>query len=241
MKKYLNWSTLRLVLILGIVCFLYSFMTKRNEDRKLKEISVEFFGDEQLFMTHETVNKLLIENNEEVTSIGKVGLDLNTLENTIKKHEMVDEAEVFLTIDGKLKAIVTQKTPVARVYEQGSSYYIDNKGNEMPISAIYTARVPLVSGEIKAENSEKLDELFRLIYEDDFLRKNIIGVQILPNGSLRMKNRNYNYDIEFGRTINMEQKFKNYKAFLQKAVLDSSIYKYKKINLKFTQQVVCTK
>jgi cell division protein FtsQ len=111
----------------------------------------------------------------------------------------------------------------------------------MPISAIYTARVPLVSGEIKAENSEKLDELFRLIYEDDFLRKNIIGVQILSNGSLRMKNRNYNYDIEFGRTINMEQKFKNYKAFLQKAVLDSSIYKYKKINLKFTQQVVCTK
>lgn len=241
MKKYFNWPTLRLVLILGIVCFLYSFMTKRNEQRKLKEITVEFLGNQQLFLTHETVNKLLIENKEDVSSIAKVALDLNNLENTIKKHAMVDEAEVFLSIDGKLKAVVKQKTPVARVFNQDDSYYIDFKGAKMPLSAIHTARVPLVSGEIKEENSEKLDELFRIIHEDVFLRKNIIGVEVLPNGSLKMKNRNYNYDIEFGRTINMKQKFDNYKAFLQKAVLDSSIHKYKKINLKFTQQVVCTK
>ena len=241
MKKYLSWPTLRLVLILGLVCFLYSFMTKRNDNRKLKEIKVEFLGNDQLFMTHETVNKLLIENNEVASSIGKVTLDLNDLENTIQKHEMVDEVEVFLSIDGTLKAIVKQKTPVARVYGQGESYYVDIKGAKMPLSDIYTARVPLVSGEIKAEYSEKLEELFRIIHEDDFLKKNIIGIQVLPNGSLKMKNRNYDYDIEFGRTINMEQKFKNYKAFLQKAVLDSSIYNYKKINLKFTQQVVCTK
>jgi cell division protein FtsQ len=38
----------------------------------------------------------------------------------------------------------------------------------------------------------------------------------------------------------MEQKFKDYKAFFQ-AVLDSSLYKYKKIDLRFTKQVVCTK
>jgi cell division protein FtsQ len=241
MKKYFNWPTLRLVLILGVVCFLYSFMTKRNDNRKLKEITVEFLGEEQLFITHETVNKLLIENKQDVSSIAKVALDLNNLENTIKKHEMVDEAEVFLSIDGKLKAIVKQKTPVARVFNQDDSYYIDFKGSKMPLSKAHTARVPLVSGNIKAENSEKLDELFRIIHQDDFLRKNIIGVEVLSNGSLKMKNRNYNYDIEFGRTINMRQKFDNYKAFLQKAVLDSSIHKYKKINLKFTQQVVCTK
>jgi cell division protein FtsQ len=33
----------------------------------------------------------------------------------------------------------------------------------------------------------------------------------------------------------------NYKAFFQKVVLDSSIKKYKKIDLRFTEQVVCTK
>jgi cell division protein FtsQ len=55
-----------------------------------------------------------------------------------------------------------------------------------------------------------------------------------------MFNRNYNYQIDFGNITDMEQKFKDYKAF-SKAVLDSSLYKYKKIDLRFTKQVVCTK
>jgi cell division protein FtsQ len=38
----------------------------------------------------------------------------------------------------------------------------------------------------------------------------------------------------------MWKKIKDYKVF-QKAVLDSSLYKYKKIDLRFTKQVVCTK
>ena len=73
------------------------------------------------------------------------------------------------------------------------------------------------------------------------MKKNIIGVEILPSGSVKMKNRNYDFTIDFGKIINVEEKFKNYQAFFQKAVQDKTIEKYKNINLKFTQQVVCTK
>jgi cell division protein FtsQ len=111
----------------------------------------------------------------------------------------------------------------------------------MPLSDNFTARVPLVSGVINKKNNEELDQLFRVIYDDDFLKKNIIAIQIMPNGSLKMLNRNFDYQIDFGKIINAERKFKDYKAFFQKAVLDSSLYKYKKIDLRFTKQVVCTK
>ena len=80
-----------------------------------------------------------------------------------------------------------------------------------------------------------------MIYDDEFLKKNIIGIQVLSDESLLMSNRNFDYQIDFGRMLNEEQKFKNYKAFFQKAVLDSTLYKYKKISLRFTHQVVCTK
>ncbi len=66
-------------------------------------------------------------------------------------------------------------------------------------------------------------------------------MQVVPNGSLIMQNRNYDYTIDFGKIINIDRKFKNYKAFFQKAVSDSTLNNYKKINLKFTQQVVCIK
>ena len=81
----------------------------------------------------------------------------------------------------------------------------------------------------------------KLIYDDEFLKKNIIGVALDANEDLQMTNRNFDYQIEFGKMVHVEKKFKNYKAFFQKAVLDSSLYKYKKINLRFNHQVVCTK
>jgi hypothetical protein len=47
----------------------------------------------------------------------------------------------------------------------------------------------------------------------------------MPNGRLKMLNRN-NYQIDFGNITDMEQKLKIIRPF-SKAVLDSSLYKYK--------------
>lgn len=225
----------------ALVIFLFSFTSNRNANRKVTKSVVIFVGDNAPFVRQETVNKLLIENKKDVSSIQKVNLDLNKLETILDAQEMIEKSDVFVSIDGVLKAVVKQKTPIARVFNDEGSFYIDYKGSRMPLSTNFTARVPLVSGEINKKNNEDLADLFRIIYDDAFLKKNIIGIQIMPNGSLLMLNRNFDYQIDFGRMINVERKFKNYKAFFQKAVLDNSLYKYKKIDLRFTEQVVCTK
>jgi cell division protein FtsQ len=239
--KVFNWTNIRLVFMLGLVVFLFSFTSKRNENRKLSKSVVVFVGDNALFIKRETVNKLLIENKENASSIQKDKLDLNKLERTLDSNNLIEKSDVFVSIDGVLKAVVKQKTPIARVFNGDASFYIDYKGNRMPLSDNFTARVPLVSGMINKKNSEELAQLFRIIYDDDFLRKNIIAIEIMRSGGLKMLNRNFDYQIDFGKIINAERKFKDYKAFFQKAVLDSSLYKYKKIDLRFTKQVVCTK
>ena len=240
MKRF-NWITIRLVLMFGLVIVLFSFTSNRNENRKLTKTKVVFVGENASFLKQETVNKLLIENNADASAIRKDKLDLNKLENAVSSNQMVEKSEVFVTIDGVLKAVVKQKTPIARVFDGKRSFYIDYKGNTMPLSANFTARVPLVLGVIRKQNSEALAELFRKIYDDEFLKKNIIAIQIVRNGSLIMLNRNFDYQIDFGGAKNIDAKFKNYKAFFQKAVVDSTLYKYKKIDLRFTQQVICTK
>ena len=240
MKRF-NWITIRLVLMFGLVIVLFSFTSNRNENRKLTKTKVVFVGENASFLKQETVNKLLIENNADASAIRKDKLDLNKLEKAVSSNQMVEESEVFVTIDGVLKAVVKQKTPIVRVFDGKRSFYIDYKGNTMPLSANFTARVPLVLGVIRKQNSEALAELFRKIYDDEFLKKNIIAIQIMPNGSLKMLNRNFDYQIDFGGAKNVDAKFQNYKAFFQKAVVDSSLYKYRKIDLRFTQQVICTK
>jgi cell division protein FtsQ len=239
--KFFKWNNVRLILMFALMVFLYSFTSMRNEHRKLTKSMVVFTDDSNPFIKQETVNKLLIENKTDASAIQKVDLDLNRLEKSINSNPMIEKSEVFVSIDGVLKAVVKQKTPIARMFNDEGSFYIDYQGSMMPVSDEFTARVPIVSGEINKVNQDEFNKLLRFVYDDDFLKKNIIGIQITPSGSIKMLNRNFDYEIEFGQTVNIERKFKNYKAFYQKTVVDSSLYKYKKINLTFTQQVVCTK
>ena len=75
--KVFNWTNIRLVLMFSLVIFLFSFTSKRNENRKITKITVNFVGDNAPFVSQQTVNKLLIENNTDAKSIGKDKLDLN--------------------------------------------------------------------------------------------------------------------------------------------------------------------
>jgi cell division protein FtsQ len=213
----------------------------KNSARKLLKTEVVFVEDENVFVTSETVNKLLIENNQHPKTIAKEGVDLDKLEKSINSHNMIEKSEVFVTINGVLKAVVKQRTPIVRVSLENETFYFDYQGNKMPLSENLSARVPLVSGSINESNNKNLIAVFRYIFNDNFLKKNIIGVEVFENGSLIMRNREYDFEIDFGRPIHIKDKFNNYKAFFQKAEEDSLLTRYKKINLKFTHQVVCTK
>jgi cell division protein FtsQ len=148
---------------------------------------------------------------------------------------------LFVGVNGVVKIEVKQKSPLARYVGAEEVFYIDSQGNKMPLSDNFSARVPLISGDLNAIPRVKLSSLLQSIEADDFLKKNIVSIEILKDGDIKMQNRNFNYIIAFGKTINMDRKFSNYKAFFQKAVSDSTLYNYRTINLKFTQQVVCIK
>ena len=53
--------------------------------------------------------------------------------------------------------------------------------------------------------------------------------------------RSGNYKIDFGKLTKMDVKFKKLKAFYNKTFLDKTIESYKTINVKYHNQVVCTK
>ncbi len=240
MKK-LKWNNIRLLLMLVAIVFLYAFSLDKNNKREVSQPEVEFLGESKLFITQENVNNLLIEKLGKGKTILKDELVLNALENVLTNNGAIENAEVFVTTAGKLKVWVKQKTPIARVFEQNRSFYIDYQGTEMPLSTNFSARVPLVTARITPENKPELVRLLRYIYQDDFLAKNIISMEVKDDNSLVMKNRNYDFNINFGKITDIERKFNNYKAFYQKAVQDSWLEQYSEINLIFTKQVVCTK
>jgi len=239
--RRINWHTIRLVLIIFAMIFLYSFSSKRNSQRKISKIDIKFESNENMFLTHEMVNNLLIQNLGGTSSIQKDKVDLNTLETVLDDHEMIEKAQIFSTADGFLNMRITQKTPIVRVITDVDSYYLDSKGDKISLSENFSARVPLVVGAISEENCKSYLKLFNEIKNDDFLSKNITAAKIMPSGNVVLTNRSYDYKIVFGKPKNEERKLKNYKAFYHQAIKDTLIKNYKEVNLMFIQQVVCKK
>ena len=237
MKSKLGY--IKFVLLLALMAFLYGFAEKRHSQRKLTGSEVHFTDNENLYVTVDAVNKLLIQNEEANENLGQETLDLNKVETLLNSHDMIENAEVFLKLDGKLSAIVTQRKPIGRAVGN-TSFYLDKNGEVMPLSENFSARVPLMLG---FDESSILTAypLVSYIKNDSFLSKHITTIQRLENGRYELKLRKADFVVYFGEIKNIALKFNNFKAFFKKALKDKKLDTYKRVNLQFGNQVVCTK
>jgi len=206
----------------------------------VKEIQINFTSENNLFITHETVNKLLIQNDSNITKVPKEILDLNDLETALKSNPMIKTAEVYLTVNGEVRADVEQRKPIARV-NTNASYYIDEDGLFMPLSENRSARVPLITGHILKNDIGSVYQMARKIHEDEFLKVHIVEIIQHPDNSISLKTRELDFEIFIGRLVHLDKKINNLKAFFQKAIKDGTLANYSKVNLQFNNQVVCTK
>lgn len=233
------WNLIKFVLLTGLVVFLFGFSKQRNEQRKLAKIDVDFADEKRSFITFDSVNKLLIQNKDSVTNVGKETLDLNKIENRLLKHPMIKQADVYVSIDGVLGAKIEQRNPIARI--SGSpDFYLDDEGEKMPLSDVHTARVPIITGTSKSDFKE-LTDLILKINEDEFMMRTVVGCHLEPNGDIKLKIRKHDFTVLFGKPVNIKNKFQNFKAFYKKTKEDSLLSKYKLVNLKYNNQVVATK
>ena len=205
------------------------------------DVQVEFEEGNNLFMNYDMVNKLLIQNGKSVKNQAKSVIDLHKFEAKILSHPMVESAAVFLTVDGLLKARIKQRTPIARIKSGDTSYYVDRQAKTMPLSDMHSARTLLVTGEINEKDTDEIYTLVTTVLSDEFLKKQIVGIQKMPNNEYVLNTRIGEQKIIVGKIEELHQKFKNLKSFFNKTMSDGTIENYTTLNLKYNNQVVCTK
>ncbi|WP_396601917.1 cell division protein FtsQ/DivIB [Algibacter sp. R77976] len=229
-----------MIILLGVVVFLFAFASSRNASRNLTKPNVKFIGENNLFITNETVSKLLIQNYGGVQNMPKETLVLNVLENALKSNPMVKTAEVYVAVNGTLNAEVEQKTPIARI-STNASYYIDEEGSYMPLSKNYSARVPLVTGYVEKNNLKNVYKIALKIRNDEFLKKHVFEIHQDINKKLFLKLRKCDFLVQLGDDNFLDKKINNLKAFYKINQKDKTLNNYSKVNLQFENQVICTK
>jgi cell division protein FtsQ len=206
----------------------------------VESIRIKFVDYKYPFLTEENVSKLLIQKNTNVTGVPKEILDLNELETALNENPIIKNAEVYMSVNGELTARIEQKNPIARV-NTNASYYIDESGSYMPLSSNYSARVPLVTGQIEKNNLKSVFKVAQKVYNDDILNKHVVEIHQNQDKTIYLKLRQNNFKVNLGDVDNLDRKIGNLKAFYQKALKDKTLNSYSIVNLQFDNQVVCTK
>ena len=169
-------------------------------------------------------------------------LNTDRIETELLKNEMIAQVEAYKTPSGIIKLEVMQKMPILRIMGVRGSYYVDNLGTTMPISRRYAAHVPIVSGYVEKELA--VTDLYKFalfLQENEFWNDQIEQIYVYPDNDIELIPRVGNHRIMLGTLDEFEEKLANLKLFYEQAIPKVGWEKYSMINLKYKNQIVCTK
>ncbi|UPK69314.1 cell division protein FtsQ/DivIB [Chitinophaga filiformis] len=236
----------------GFVVILVAAVNDKN-DGKCTGIVVKLLGDEANFFIEERDIKALITKDMDLNPVGKPIKNINTanLEKIVSHDPWVKNAEIFIDNQRKLNIKVTQREPVARVFTAaGNSFYFDTEGDKIPVSARYTARVPVFTDypaeavKPKAADSSLSAGIMTLgsyIMEDPFWSAQVEQVVITPTHEFEIIPKLGDHVIAFGDGTDVEKKFSKLLAFYKEGLNKVGWNNYARINVAYENEVVCTR
>ncbi len=255
------WCILAVGLLLSM-----GFVNKEQDALLCKDLIVDVNQENDLyFLENMDIVQLLKDRGNPIIGQPKAAVNVAELENVLNSHASIANTEVSMSIDGVVKIKVKQRRPLIRIINtDGDSYYLDDKGTLMPLSDKYTMKVLVANGNIYEPYSKRYQYSVKEIENDTLLSKNCMLEELYKMAAYIDKNEFWkaqvqqiyvnnerdmeivplvgNQKIIFGDTTSMDEKFKKLMIFYQQGLNTTGWWdKYSTINLKYKNQIVCTK
>lgn len=178
-----------------------------------------------------------------------LGKNMSTLNTTkmermlVKKLIAIKKVECYKTPDSKLHVNIWQRHPILRIIKNtGYDNYIDTEGKSMPIPSLDPAFVPIATGAINdTTTTRKLYEFALFLQQNKFWNAQIEQIHVKHNGEVNLVPRVGCHIIEMGKLDDYETKLEKLEKLYTEALPRNGWSQYSTVNLKFDQQVICTK
>ncbi len=254
--------------IIGLSGLLASlaFVSKQEKAVIAENLTVTILNtDENSFIDEQDVKAFFKERKDSILKAQLGTIQVTDLEKALNSHPAIENAEVAVDINGDVTMNVTQRTPVVRVFtREGESYYIDTQSKLMPLSDSYTARVLIATGAINEPFAKRyampvnniaknealskvsvLDDIYTLstyIAADSVLTSLIHQINVTNDQEIELYPSIGDHRIVFGEVKDLKEKFEKLKLFYTEGLNKTDGWnKYAIINIKYKNQVVCTK
>ncbi len=257
-RKIVIFITLVVLIIVTL-----SFVTYKRNREVCKSIEITILDSaKNKFVERDDILELLYKKKKKVLGYGIDSLNISEVEKILFNHSAIKHCEVYKTIDGVLNIEIEQRNPVVRIINsKNQSYYIDEDATIMSLSNKYTSRVIVANGNINEgvgirngqdiysiDSTKMKRNLLREIYvlvsyirSDKFLNAQIEQIYVNEEREFELVPMIGEHIIVFGTLDNYKEKFRNLLAFYQNGLYNIGWNKYKMINIKFKNQVVCTR
>lgn len=244
----------------------WSFAAKKQSHAKVKQISISIDNPaENDFIDEFDVKYFLEERHQQLQNNEVSNINIRALEKALNSHPAIENSEISYEVNGELTIQVKQRRPMLRILNQnGESYYIDSTGKIMPLSFKSSSRVLVVNGFLNEPYARRyqfsindllkneslksltlLDEIYELtqnIYADSCLSKLIHQIYVNEQEEFLLVPMIGKQEIILGKTDNLSHKLNKLKLFYKEGLNKTDSWnKYKSINLKYKNIVVCTK
>ena len=241
---------LSLTVVTGTACVIAilsasSMMT----NKKLSGIDIRIRNDQYHFIDKGQVMDILFrDRNIDPANMNMKKLDANQMERILDSNPWVADAQVYVDNKQQLHISLTQRVPVARLFEQnGNSYYLDHTLKQMPLSDKYihyttvVTNVPLLKDD--SASSAMKGEIVALVSHidrDTFWSAQVSQVIVTDDRKFELVPVLGNHRILFGDTTSMNDKFNNLFAFYKKILNKIGWDKYEVLDIRFASQVVAS-
>ncbi|GAB4134452.1 MAG: cell division protein FtsQ/DivIB [Bacteroidia bacterium] len=251
------------VIVLGV---LSGFAISRHQQRKCEKLFISIERkSEDVFVTEEDIRMLLRDHEIKVEGAAVGDINIRQLEMLTATHPAVEFCEVFREINGDVHINIMQRRPVARVINlSNESYYMDDNGKLMPWMHEYSAPVPVINGFVTesyagmykldlnsihpdsvVKSSTVLDDVWNVmkaVRSDSLLNDLIVQVYVNQDRTLELIPRIGDHRILIGEAADLEEKIRKLLIFYKQGLNKTGKWKaYSVIDLRFKNQVVCTK
>ncbi len=246
--------TIYLLVVLGFVRDEYDVVLCNGIDVIVRD-SLDYS-----FVKKEDVRNLIRLDYPQIAGVPLSGLDVASMEEHLQMVPSIKDAQVYKTVQGKLVIEVSQRSPVIRVEDRNHQhYYLDKDGNVIPVVPGYTPHILLFNGEIDGayrkqknvlenqDNSsgknimEEIMEMANYIASDPFWNAQVVQVYVNRKGEFELVPRVGAQIILFGDGSRLEQKFFKLETLYREGFRQKGWNQYEIINLKYNNQVICTK
>lgn len=179
-------------------------------------------------------------------------LDLKSMERAVLLNKYIESCDIFKDIKGVLYIRTFLRRPMARIVQKnGPGAYITAKGEIIPLSENYSARVLIISGDYAKyllstdfEGFSKHNsflEMINFINNDSFWSAQIAQLDINKWGNIIMLPQVTRQQIDFGSAEGYEQKFKKLTLFYKEILPRQGWNAYTRVNVKFDNQIIAEK